>query len=273
MIMANFLKTRKSVRDFKNKEINSDKLESVKKILEEIVVEEDLKGKINFRLYENGKFIFENLKGISGYSGVMIKSPHYISMDLKSDEDINMIYGGYYSEKIITELNQMGIESCWISVNRLDEATKNKVFGEFTGNIQYLLAIGYSKLRNPFLQEPFSERLGLDDFVFDRALQEFIDIDELERRGLGDIFFYIRFAPSTKNIQPWRFILDSNKVELYLHLEEGKRPLFIDAGIIMYYFEELALYMGIKNKWILGEGEVVKEHKGEHYRYIGEYHL
>lgn len=273
MIMANFLKTRKSVRDFKNKEVNSDKLDSVKKILEGIVEKEDLKSGIEFRLYENGKFIFENLKGISGYSGVMIKSPHYISMDLKSDEDKNMVYGGYYSEKIITELNQMGIETCWVSVNSVDETTKKKIFGEFTGNIQYLLAIGYSKARNPFIQEPFSERQGIDNFVFDREIQEFISIDDLERRGLGDIFFYIRFAPSTRNKQPWRFVLENNKVELFLHLEEGKRPLFIDAGIIMYYFEKLALYLGIKNKWILGEGVVVKEHDGEQYRYIGEYHL
>lgn len=271
MIMANFLKTRKSVRDFKNKDVNSERLEMVKELLEDIVEEEEYKNQIEFRLYENGKHIYENLKGIGGYSGVMIESPHYISMDLKNKEDKTTIYGGYYSEKIITELNEMGLDTCWISVNEIDDNTKEKIFGDFTNNVEYILAIGYSKARNPFLQEPFSERLGLEDLVYDRVLDKHLDIEELERRGLGDIFFYIRFAPSVKNQQPWRFVLEDDKVELYVKFEEGDRAPFTDAGIIMYYFEKLALYLGIKNKWLLGDG--VKERNGEHFRYIGEYHL
>lgn len=271
MIMANFLKTRKSVRDFKNKEVHSEKLDHVKKLLKDIVAEEDLKNQIEFKLYENGDHIYENLKGIGGYSGVMIKSPHYISMDLKNNEDKTIIYGGYYSEKIITELIEMGLETCWISVNEIDDTTKKKVFGDFTTNVDYILAIGHSKARNPFLQEPFSERLGLEDLVYDRVLDKHLDIDELERRGLGDIFFYIRFAPSIKNRQPWRFVLENHRVELYIKYTEGEEVPLIDAGIIMYYFEMLALYLGIKNKWVLGEG--VKEHNGDQFRYIGEYHL
>lgn len=271
MIMANFLKTRKSVRDFKNKKIDVDKLDKVKEILESLVDEDNLKGKIEFKLYENGEYIYYNLEGVAGYSGVMIESPHYISIDVKDNDDKTLIYEGYYAEKLITELNKMGIETCWISVNDLDDTVKKRTFGDYTTKVEYILAIGYSKARNPFLQEPFSERLGLEELVYDRVLDEHLDIDDLERKGLGDIFFYIRFAPSTRNLQPWRFIIEDHKVELYIKFEEGERPLFIDAGIIMYYFEQLALYLGIKNKWILGDG--VLEFKGGQYKYIGEYHL
>lgn len=271
MIMANFLKARKSVRDFKNKEISVEKLENVNEMLENLVEDDELKKNVVFKLFENGKFIYDSLKGVSGYSGVMIESPHYIAMDFKNKEDITKIYGAYYSEKLITELNEMGIETCWVSVNDIDYNTIRKVFGEGAKNVEFILAIGYSKARNPFLQEPFSERLGVEDLVYDKVLNRHLDIDELERRGLGDIFFYIRFAPSIKNLQPWRFVLEDNKVELYVKFEEGNEPPLIDAGIIMYYFEMLALYLGIRNKWVLGDG--VKEHKGEYYRYIGEYHL
>src|SRR5699024_6550533 len=131
-------------------------------------------------LYENGEHIYENLKGIGGYSGVMIESPHYISMDLKNDKDKTLIYVGYYAEKLITELNEMGIETCWISVNDMDDDIKKRVFGDFITNVPYILAIGYSKARNPFLQEPFSERLGVEDLVYDRVLDKHLDIDDLE---------------------------------------------------------------------------------------------
>lgn len=271
MIMANFLKTRKSVRDFKKKEVDPEKLDDLRKILTEIVLEDDLKRKISFKLYENGDFIYDNLKGVGGYSGVMINSPHYISMDLSDSDEKTIINGAYYAEKLISELNKMGLETCWVSVNQLDDELRNKVFGDFTNTIDYILAFGYAKARNPFLQEPFSERLGLEELVYDKVLDKHLDIDELERRGLGDIFFYIRFAPSVKNRQPWRFVLEDNKVELYIKFNEGESPSFIDAGVIMYYFEQLAIYLGIKNKWLLGDG--VKEYDGEHFRYIGEYHL
>ena len=271
MIMANFLKTRKSVRDFKNKKIMPDKLDQVRKILQGIVDEESVKEQILFKLYENGEYIYYNLEGVAGYSGVMIESPHYISIDLKNENEKTLIYEGYYAEKLITELNELGIETCWISLNDIDEIVKQRTFGESTNNVKYILAIGYSKARNPFLQEPFSERLGLEDLVYDRNLEKHLDIDELEKKGLGDIFFYIRFAPSAKNLQPWRFIIEDNRVELYIKFEQGDQPPFVDAGIIMYYFEILALYLGLKNKWILGQG--IKEYKGDQYRYIGEYHL
>lgn len=271
MIMANFLKTRKSVRDFKNKEVNSEKLEELKKVLEDLVDQEEYKNKIKFKLYENGKYVYDNLKGIGGYSGVMIKSPHYISMDLLDNDEKTIMYGAYYAEELISALNKNGLETCWVSVNQLEDDLRAKVFGDFTNTIDYVLAFGYAKARNPFVQEKFSERLGLEELVYDRVVDQHLDIDELERRGLGDIFFYIRFAPSVRNLQPWRFVLEENKVELYIKFNEGDTPSFIDAGVVMYYFEQLALYLGIKNKWILGEG--VREYNGEHYRYIGEYHL
>lgn len=271
MIMSNFLKTRKSVRDFKRKKISDEKLDEVRKILQEIVKEEDLKEKIEFRLYENGDYIYYNLQGVSGYAGVMIESPHYIAIDLKDEDEKTKIFEGYYSEKLVTELNQIGIETCWITVNDIDETVKKRTFGDFSNNISYILAIGHSKARNPFLQEPFSERLGLEDIIYDRTLGKHLDIDDLERRGLGDIFFYIRFAPSTKNLQPWRFIIEDDKVELYIKYIEGEELLLVDAGIIMYYFETLAQYLGIRNKWVLGDGDL--EFKGGKYRYIGEFHL
>jgi nitroreductase len=180
-----------------------------------------------------------------------------------------MIYSGYFMEKLITELNDLGIGTCWISLNNVNSELKEKAFGEDSERLNYLLAIGYPKPKSPFAQEPFSERIGVEEMVYINNLDKNASISELENRGLGDLFFYVRFAPSTLNKQPWRFILHDDYVELLL-VDDGDIN-YIDAGIIMYYFEELAKIQGINNKWELVLETI--EHKNEKYILIGRYKI
>lgn len=270
MIMANFLKSRKSVRDFKKKKIDPNTLEELALNLKEFENEEG-SGNIKFRLYENGELLYGGLKGLGGYSGVMIESPHYILLELKNDDEKTIIYSAYYAEKLITKLNEMGISTCWVSILGVDENKKKEILGDDIVIVNHLLAIGYEKPKNPFVQDPFSERIGVEDLVFEKGLDRSVDMEDLETRGLGDLFFYARFAPSTKNLQPWRFVLDGPIVKLLIAYKDGEKPLFEDAGIIMYYFEALANTQGIKNKWKLIDGNIKKA--GLNYKYIGEYHL
>lgn len=270
MNINNFLKSRRSVRDFKNKKVELPVLESIIPILEELEKEEAT-GSIKFKLYEYGDHIFQGLDGKAGYSGVMIESPHYIALELKNTNDHTIIYGAYFMEKLITKLNEKGLDTCWISLTDVDMKTKTDIFGESKGEVNNLLAFGYPKRRNPFTAEPFSERIGVEELVFDGKIPIMGNIDELESKGLMDLFYYIRFAPSTKNRQPWRFLLEAETVKLLLQYQEGEQPLLLDAGIIMYYFETLANMQGIKSKWNFIDG-VHKEDKFN-YKYIAEFHL
>ncbi len=270
MNINNFLKSRRSVRDFKNKKVELALLESIDPILEELEKEEATNS-INFKLYEYGDHIFQGLDGKAGYSGVMIQSPHYIALELKDTKDHTIIYGAYFMEKLITKLNEMGLDTCWISLTDVDQNTKTDIFGESKGEVNNLLAFGYPKRRNPFSAEPFSERIGVEELVFDGKIPVMGDIDKLEAKGLMDLFYYIRFAPSTKNLQPWRFLLEGESVKLLLKYREGEELLLIDAGIIMYYFETLANMQGIKSKWNFIDG--VDKEEIFNYKYIAEFHL
>ena len=62
----------------------------------------------------------------------------------------------------------------------------------------------------------------------------------------------MRFAPSTKNEQPWRFVLNDDDFDLYIKDYKGIENL-IDAGIVMYYYTELANYNNIDANWIVKE--------------------
>lgn len=272
MIMTNFLKNRKSVRDFKNKKVNEVVLKKVNEEIKELE-KEIRKGNINFNLYEDGGKIYSLLKGIGGYSGVMIESPHYITLELADREYSTVIYGSYCLEKLITKLNSLGLDTCWISVKDIEENKKKEIFVKSEGKIDYMLAIGYPKLRNPFIPEPFSERIGVDELVFFKDIGRRLSMEELEARGLEDLFFYVRFAPSTMNKQPWRFVLDNEKVKLLLTYKEGEEPLYVDAGIIMYYFEALANTQGIKSKWKLIDGTYKAEDQDTIYKYVAEFNM
>lgn len=263
MIMGNFLRNRKSIRDFKIKSIEYEKLEEIALDLK-VLKNEKGEDNFDFHLYEYGKKIIEALSGKAGYSGVMIDAPHYIALDFLNDYDSTLIYGAYYMEKMITSLNEKGLATCWISLEDLDDNSKKEVFGESTNNIKYILAFGYQKPQPPFSEEPFSVKLGIEDFVYSDKIEKEIDTDKLDAMGLMDLFYYIRFAPSRKNLQPWRFILKDTRVELLLVYEEWDKYLFMDAGVIMYYFEEMAKSLGVNNKWQLIDGNI---YEGEKYKY------
>lgn len=271
MLMTNFLKDRKSVRDFKNKEIKKSVLEEIKLYCNELE-KEKLEIGFEFSFFEDGKKIYESLSGLGGYAGVMIESPHYIGLKILNKDESSIIYGAYYMENLITKLANLNLGSCWVSLAGVDPKIKEVLFDLKGERMDYLLAIGYPTRQNPFKSEPISSRLGVEDILFEGEIGNSFDLDELENRGLDDLFYYIRFAPSSYNSQPWRFFLEDNKITLLLVYSEGDELDLTDAGIIMYYFENLVKALGVENKWkLINKPDIVDGNY--RYKYIGEYNL
>ncbi|NMA86577.1 MAG: nitroreductase [Tissierellia bacterium] len=270
MLMSNFLKDRKSVRDYKKKKLDSEIIADVKVLFEEIQGEANNKY-FDFILFEEGEKIYNDLRGIGGYAGVMIESPHYIGIRLKEINEESIILASYYTEKLMGNLSNLNLGSCWLGIKNVDKNIRANTLGEENENIAYLVAFGYPKAKNPFINEGSSSRIGVEDIVFKEELGKTIDIIELENRGLDDLFYYVRFAPSSLNSQPWRFILEKDKVVLLLSYENGEVNL-MDAGIIMYYFEELSKTIGINNKWELSKAKDI-EYENKKYKFIGEFKL
>lgn len=272
MLMNKFLEDRASTREFQKKEVKGDIINRIKEDIS-FIEQEEGSSNIEFRLYEYGKNISDNLKNKAGYAGVMIESPHYIALVEKNDDDMTKISGAYHMEKLVTRLNSYDLGTCWISVNSLDEQSKEKTFGEVEGDINFILAFGYSKSKRPYQQKVVSEKISVEELVFKDQICKNSLADDLEAQGLVDLFYYVRYAPSKKNLQPWRFLLEEGgKVTLLLGYEKWEDSLLIDAGVIMYYFDELAKRQGSRNKWQLIEPKE-EEACGKKYRYIAQYQL
>lgn len=262
MLMANFMKTRKSVRDFKDKKIKGGDIKKLNSIISDVNDSVKLCS-VDFHLEENGKDVLDALQGKGGYAGTMISAPSYIAMDIENDVPEAYIYGAYYMEDLITKLQDIGLASCWISLHRADEESLQNAFPEKTGKVQFALGIGYPYAGLNIGEEKFSSRLGLEDFIYDGDFNTPIHVETLESYGLDDLFYYLRYAPSSKNRQPWRFLITDSEVELYIENFEGDSN-YVDAGIVMYYYTKLAEATGIRAEWNTGEKADIGDKK-----YIG----
>ncbi|MDO5688856.1 MAG: nitroreductase family protein [Tissierellia bacterium] len=264
MLMSDFLTTRRSVRTFKNKKIDQKSLDGVQDLLDRVNPQMLEAG---YFLYANGDEMYKKLEGKAGYGGVMIKAPAYIALVTREEVPEAYIYGAYYLEKVITSLKKFNLASCWVTLQRLPDDEAIATFGEVNGRIMYLLAIGYPPRDLNIGKATYSSRIGIQDYVFKEKFGQPMDIDELEQMGLADLFYYLRLAPSSYNNQPWRFVIDGHRIELYskqpAHIDE-----FVDMGIILFYFDSLAQTLGIRPEWTID----IKKMDGD-YEYIGEVNI
>lgn len=298
MLISKFLRDRKSVREFRNKKASEKLLNSIQDSIAEVLKEAEGVN-IKFTLYRDGEQVYEGLKDLAGYNGLMIKSPHYIGLEFEDKEDRTQIYGAYYTEKLITLINKLGLDACWVTMTGVDEDKKSEALGSAGVKTDYILAIGYPPLRNPFIfntnpdrelgiesiytsamghsdvrgktavQNTSGERLGVDKIVFKDEIENSMTLEDLEKLYLSELFYYIRFAPSSRNSQPWRFLIKDDKVKLLLAYDKEEDLNLVDAGVIMYYFEEMIKSIGTQNRWELIDGN----YQGEQckYRAIAEF--
>jgi len=237
MDTKNLLKFRTSTRDYKDEKLD----EAIAKKVYEIVNDEAEKlGRENlaFLLNTDGESVYKALNGVAGYRGVMIKAPAYIALDARNNDPATIVKGAYGVEEIITKLHKLGLGTCWITVSEVDEVVKQNAFNYSEGDINILLAVGYP-LDDERREHSYIDRGATEDLVFLGDFDTPATDEDLEQRGLNEIFNYAKFAPSANNAQPWRFLIVDDELSLYIEDYKGDVNL-IDAGIMMYYIDELS---------------------------------
>lgn len=257
MRLNDFMETRKSYRDYKGKKLSKKEIKIVENILEEVNEKSNLCS-VNYHLYD-GDEVYDALENQGGYSGVMIKAPAYISLSMSELNDQSYIYGSYYLEDIIGKLSAEGFGTCWVSLFSVDKELKDKVF-KTTDDIDFILAFGNPIGQSILNEEQYSNRIGMEEFVYFKDFNTPATVEKLENYGLDEIFYYLRNAPSAFNKQPWRFLIHDSNIDLYIEDFQGNVNL-TDAGIVMYYYEKLASLTGITASWDLNVKPYVETDK------------
>lgn len=258
MLMRNFLSSRKSIREFKGKNISGKDMQKVQEIVS--AVQNKVDGNlVQFTLIDEGKGFGKALEGKAGYAGVMIKAPAYIAMDIVDASPKGQFTAAYAMEEIITGLIEIGLGSCWISLTDVHAGGQEVIQGFNVHKAEYLLAFGYPMNTMGIGDTPYSSRMGVEDIVYKERLGNPMTVEELETLGLDDLFYYVRFAPSAHNEQPWRYVVNNGSVDMYMK-DTGKN-YWIEAGIAAYYLEQLAHTMSIPHRFVLEETSTEGEYK------------
>jgi hypothetical protein len=276
-----------STRDFEQTQLKGLVISDILEYLKEINTGIGIEKGFSLIMMEKGEEIFNTLEGIGGYSGIMIKSPYYIGLATFNEEPETEFFGAYHMQSVVKKLYDMNLGSCWINARSIPHEIKNKLLQNNVGKVNYLLAFGIPdekaiRQKTPhmtvaasdasFKQDPYGTKIN-EASASDRARHSLLEIvymyewgkaatyEDLESRGMADLFYYVRNAPSYKNLQPCRLILKDGEVELALMNPECE-SCYTDAGIMMYTLEGLAKDMGIPGSWhFVEDGSANKEYK------------
>lgn len=268
MVMTNFLQERKSVREYKDQDLSAKDLERVQNIVDRGNTNCKAAG-ISFNFFQNGQVVYDRLQGKAGYSGVMIKASHYVSMTIAGREDKDQLKTGYTLEQINTDLVDLGLGTCWITLDHVDPQVKQEAFGTDGKEIDYIIALGYPRKKKLFEPEKHSARMEVREFVFENDFDTPASPDTLDQLGLFDVFSSVRYAPSHKNAQPWRFVLEGSQVKLYMVTGKEDNRSLVDCGLMMFYFQEMMKTLGTQKEWVIEDSFSMEGN----YLYLGSYSL
>lgn len=274
MPLRKILNKRKSIREFKEKAVH---LETLQRILSDVQYRDNLVENTDLEpiLLEDGDWAYSILDGITGYNGHMIKAPHYV-LFLSNEIENHQIQTGYFAESLMFDMAQDDIDSCWINVPEDGTEVKKALGITDEREAAALIAIGYKKWEkkvvNPvdtggnysradmeIVDDNTSYRMKAEDLVYLEDWGKHPTLEELQSYGLDDVFYYVRFAPSTLNRQPWRFLLKNKKIYLAILMDQNLNHEFdmLEAGIAMFYLERIMSENSLGGKWTLmsGNGE------------------
>jgi len=291
MTVKEFLEKRYSVREYDKKKLAPEELKEIMDYAGE--VERSGNGGIKFIILEDGQGIYDKLNGYAGYAGVMIKSPHYIAVLTERDDYKTQIAASRAMESVVKKVFEMGLGTCWIDFSKASGRLEDEISKYEFKNINYAVAIGHpkkeSRLKFGYIastaipgvsNDPYKkitdvksktsgDRLTVEEMVFVEQMGKSARMEALEQRGVAELFFSIKGAPSARNLQPWRFVIKSDRVLMAVKNPDTKESM-TDAGIMMYLSEGVAHDMGIRGEWAVIDKEEF-EYNGERFAYVGEF--
>jgi len=276
MTFTNLIENRKSVREYQKKQLKSSEIKVLEEFLEEVnALRKNID--VDFVFIEDGWQKEDILKGRAGYVGNPILAPHYIAL-LSEQQEGYLFNTAYILEQVVLKAVELNIGSCWVSVEKDANELKNDLGIDKPGEIVAMIALGYPKTHIPYTKKSASSRIGVEDFVFKGEWGKTASHEELEMMGIERILHSIRLAPSWANLQPWKLIIDNDKIILSVGGKDvDEKHLMLDAGIMMLYMEKAFNQEGLVAEWSIYtkelDGDFSEYNIPSEYSIIGTLHI
>ena len=230
------MKERRSVRSYDGKPLDEEKIAELHKAIKESYTL--FGGKLSIRL---SSFDLEGDYKPSTY-GVIKGASDFFLLGMGDGED-SALTAGFQFEQVVLKAWQMGLGTCWIAGTFKGSQFDKDEKWEEGENLKIICPVGL----------PVKQR------IMEKVMR--FTIGSQNRKSFSELFFYkdfqtplseenkfsqslemLRLAPSSTNSQPWRVLIDEDKVRFY-----GKiRNIIsvVDCGIGICHFYETEKYNG-----------------------------
>lgn len=237
------ISVRKSVRKFQMKPFSEELLQQINAY----------KGYI-FPLYRDESYSIQIVsmleKGTVKLAGFRTDAPYYI-LFFGSDTKNGRMNAGFLLEKIVLYLADKGIGSCYQGMLSIKKGKEIIPAGQ-----SYLIALacGYPQGE---LERPSSKAKRL-------PIEQISVKKETYNWQMRAILEAGRLAPSAINSQPWRLVMQKNRIHVFLKKPDARFPALgklqeIDTGILLAHFkvtaDELWLQMNFEVVGAISERE------------------
>ena len=257
------IKERKSVRTFnKNKAIEPSLLEEIKEFMNKQTNPYGLK--IEWFLLNSEEY---NLS-----SPVIVGEKYYIIGKIDKVDHAEEAFG-YEFEEIILFLKTKGLGTTWMAGTFPREDFEKVINLKENEIMPCVTPIGYKakkmSIREILMRKGIKAdtRLDFNDLFFKNDFNTKLDESDLAK--YKDVFELVQVAPSAVNKQPWRLVLNDNKVYFYKKASKGfTRDGFdvqkVDLGIALNHFVHGLNYKNINCEFELND----PKNTTEEYEYI-----
>ena len=230
------MKERRSVRSFNEKPLDKEMIDKLHKIIDESYTL--FGGDITIRLK---RFDIKGDFKPSTY-GVIKGASDYFLMGIGEGEDSDLT-AGFQFEQVVLKAWELGLGTCWIAGtykgSQFDQGEKWPD-GE---SLKIICPVGFPE-KPRFMEKMMRLTIGsnnrkpFSELFFEENFKTPLNPEN----KFGEALEMLRLAPSSTNSQPWRVLVDGDKVRFYY---KPKYPItVIDCGIGICHFYESEKYNG-----------------------------
>ena len=254
------MKERRSVRSYNGQPLDRQMTDKLEKIIKESYTL--FGGKISIRLK---RFDLKGDFKPSTY-GVIKGASDYFLMAIGEGEDSDLT-AGFQFEQVVLKAWELGLGTCWIAgTYKGSQFDKDETWPEGE-TLKIICPVGFPE-KQRFMEKMMRMTIGSNNR---KPFSQLFFQDNFETPLSPDSKFgvpleMLRIAPSSTNSQPWRVLVEGNKVRFYY---KPKYPItVIDCGIGICHFYETERYNGFDGSF---EKETSYPQAPEDWRYLISY--
>lgn len=261
------IEARKSIREFVGKDIAETQIDAIKNCFQDLSrMVPDIKTEY---VLVNGAD-HQYLKGHIGYYGMSFEAPLYLLL-LSEVRPGYIENAGYINEDMILRLTDMGLDSCWMTVNEEAEL-KEFLAIESDLKITAAAAVGYGKKERNMTrlhiktmsdvevstrEGHLAPKISLSQMTYSEVWGKAALLDEQHvDDGLRNALYAASYAPTFLNRQPFRLVMKGGQLILVRMMDSltGEYDACLNCGAVMLNFAAaLDQRRPFKTQWILGQ--------------------